>query len=81
MNLRRVTYGNKFTVGNLNDYTNIINKTNVNQDSNVTVEDLQELEKDYSNLVLSYNIETSKEKNAIKTYKINESLYLNILLI
>lgn len=81
MNLRRVYKGNTFVVGNLNDYINVINKTNINGRSELKVSDLQDLEKDYNNLTLSYNVETAKDKEALKSIRVNNSLYLNIFLI
>lgn len=80
MNLRRINKLNQFTVGNLNDYINIINKTNINGRSELSVDDLKQLESEYNGLRLSYNIETNQDNQAIKTYKIHRDLYLNIYL-
>lgn len=82
MNLKRVNKSAEtFTVGNINDYINVINKTNVANNSKVQVSDLQELEEKYNDLRCSYSIEIFEDKDALKSIPINESLFLNINLI
>lgn len=68
----------KFVVGNLNDYLNIINKTNAVENSKLSVEDFEQLESDYMGETLSYKVLSYKDKSSIKTIKINNVQYLNI---
>lgn len=67
-----------FIVGNLNDYINVINKTNVFENSNLSVEDFSQLEGDYSGQKLSYKVLSREDKDAIKVFKINNNQRLNI---
>ena len=51
MNLQKIKDSQpsgQFVVGNLNDYLNVINKTNVYENSKLSVEDFSQLEEDYS---------------------------------
>lgn len=81
MNLKRIKDNAEqgtFEVGNLNDYINIINKTNVWERSNVSVEDLQDLDSEYAGRTLSYRILNYEDASAVKSIDINGTLFLNI---
>lgn len=66
-----------FEVGNLNDYINIINKTNVFENSNLSTDDFSQLERDYSGEKLSYKVMSTADDKAIKTFKVNNQ-FLNV---
>jgi hypothetical protein len=67
-----------FEVGNLNDYINIINKTNVFENSNLSTDDFLQLEHDHSGEKLSYKVMSTADDKAIKTFKVNNNQFLNV---
>ena len=68
----------QFVVGNLNDYLNVINKTNVYENSKLSVEDFSQLEEDYSGEKLLYKVMSHEDDKAIKSFEINGIQRLNI---
>ena len=81
MNLQKIKdsqASGQFVVGNLNDYLNIINKTNVYENSKLSVEDFSQLEEDYSGEKLSYKVMSHEDDKAIKSFEINGIQRLNI---
>ena len=67
-----------FKVGNLNDYVNIINKTNVFENSNLSMDDFSQLEQDYSDKTLSYKVMSDEDTRAVASFDINGKQRLNI---
>lgn len=67
-----------FKVGNLNDYINIINKTNVFENSNLSTDDFSQLEQDHSGEKLSYKVMSTADDKALKTLKVNNNQFLNV---
>jgi len=81
MNLKKVNDSaiqGTFKVGNLNDYINIINKTNAFENSEVSVEDFEDLEGEYADEKLSYKVMSKKDDKAIKTIRVNNKQVINI---
>lgn len=81
MNLKKVkdsAIQGTFKVGNLNDYINVINKTNAFENSEVSVEDFEDLEGEYADKTLSYKVMSNEDDEAIKTIKVNNNQVINI---
>lgn len=81
MNLKRIkdsSLQGTFVVGNVNDYTNLLNKINTTGNSTLTTSDLQVLENEYNNKQLSYRVSVNKDNEAILSLPMNEVQYLNI---
>lgn len=80
MNLKHIKDSNitgTFTVGNLNDYLNVINRTNYLENSKLSIDSFQSLEDEYPNETLSYKV-TSKDEKALVSLQINGEMYLNV---
>lgn len=82
MNLARIKDSSDmgtFTVGNLNDYINVLNKVNPTGNSELTSDDFEQLEEFFPlGTELSYRVMSNEDIKASFTLQVNNSQYLNL---